>query len=154
MKQLVTGGSISPDALAVELNAEAVSSLLKIPAARIDASRLAIVMPWSIRRRGVETSFVIGGAKQEVDQNLIARISLALRWFAEIKTGATINGIAKRENLTPDRVAQIMRLAWLAPDIISDITSGCQPFGLTANAIFKSGHIALWTRQRAWASAL
>lgn len=154
LAQLVTGSSISPDALAVELNVNTVSSLLKIPAARIDTSRLSIVMPWSIRRRGVETSFVIEGAKQEIDQNLIARISQALRWFAEIKAGATINGIAKRESLTPDCVAQIMRLAWLAPDVISDIASSSQPAGLTANAIFKSGHIALWTRQRAWASAL
>ncbi len=154
LAQLVAGGSISPDALAVELNVEAVSSLLKIPAARIDTSRLAIVMPWSIRRRGVETSFVIGGAKRENDRNLIARISLAHRWFGEIKTGASISGIASREGVTRQRVGQVLKLAFLSPVLIDDAINGRQPSDLTVDGIIKAPHLELWANQQVWASRL
>ena len=154
LAQLVAGGSISPDALAVELNVEAVSSLLKIPAARIDTSRLAIVMPWSIRRRGVETSFVIGGAKRENDRNLIARISLGNRWFGEIKTGASISGIASREGVTRQRVGQVLKLAFLSPVLIDDAINGRQPSDLTVDRIIKAPHLELWANQQVWASRL
>ncbi|MFV0474002.1 MAG: recombinase family protein, partial [Pikeienuella sp.] len=156
LARIVAGGSISADALAIELNPGAIGDALRLPADRINPARLAIVAPWRIRRRGVETRFVIGGGREEtmIDRNLAAKIALALRWLEEVKAGASIKAIAARENLTPDRIVLMLRLAWLDPGIVEAVASGRQPEQLTADAIFKSPHVALWREQRLWADGL
>ena len=154
LTKIVAGGSISSDALAIELHPQAIAQLLQQPSDRINPSSLSIVAPWRIRRRGVETRFVIGGESREVDLNLSSKIELALRWFEEVKAGMSIKAIATREGVTQDRIAQMLRLAWLDPTIVEAAASGRQPERLTADAIFKSPHIALWREQRAWADSL
>lgn len=154
LAKMVAGASISPDALAVELEPLAVAHHLHLQPARVDLSRLSIVAPWRLRRRGVETRFVIEDGRQEIDAKLASKIGLALRWFEEVKSGASIKAIAVRNGVTPDRVAQILRLAWLAPDSIDAVASGHQPERLTADAVFKSPHIPLWADQRSWAAGL
>ena len=154
LAKIVAGASISSDALAMELQPQAIAQLLQQPTDRINPSSLSIVAPWRIRRRGVETRFVIGDEGPEVDQNLASKIELALRWFEEVKVGASIKAIAAREGLTQDRIAQMLRLAWLDPAIVEATVSGRQPERLTADAIFKAPHIAFWGEQRAWADGL
>lgn len=154
LAKIVAGGSISPDALAIELEPQAIAALLQMRSDRINLSYLSIVAPWRIRRRGVETRFVIEGDTREVDRNLASKIELALRWFEEVKVGASIKAIAAREGLTQDRIAQMLRLAWLDPTIVEAAVSGRQPERFTADAIFKSPHISLWREQRVWADDL
>ena len=115
---------------------------------------LSVVAPGRIRRRGGETRFVIGNTDREVDRNLASKIELALRWLEKVKAGMSIKAIAAREGLTQDRVAQMLRLAWLDPTIVEATASGRQPERLTADAIFKSPHISLWREQRVWADDL
>lgn len=154
LAQLIAGGSISQDAIAIELAPDVLANLLEIDVARIDPSRLSIIAPIQMRRRGVETRIVIGDATLEADRNLISKIGEGLRWFEEINAGVSIKDIATRNEITSDRVAQVLRLAWLAPAIVDAIASGAQPERLTANAIFKSPHISLWSEQHAWAERL
>lgn len=111
-------------------------------------------LPCHLRHRGVEMRILLGDAKPEADQNLVQKIALGVDWFARIKAGAPIKTIAKTSGTSPDRVAQIMRLTWLSPDLVEKIIAGNQPDRLTANAILKSPHIELWSEQRTWAANL
>lgn len=154
LAKIVSGGSISTDALAIELRPETISQVFQFPIDRINLQSLAIAAPKRIRRRWVETRFVIENDCREIDQNLASKTGLAMRWFDEVKAGASINAIAEREGLTRDRVSQILRLAWLNPGIVDEAVSVRQPERLTADAIFKSPHIALWCEQRGWVDDL
>ena len=154
LAKIVSGGSISLDALAIELRPEAISQVSQLPIDRINLQSLAIAAPWRIRWRGVETRFVIGNDCREIDQNLASKIGLAMRWFEEVKAGVSVKAITDREGLTRDRVSQILRLAWLDPGIVDEVVSGRQPERLTADAIFKSQHIVLWREQRDWVDDL
>ena len=58
------------------------------------------------------------------------------------------------EHVTQRRVAHLVDLAFLAPDIVRSIVEGRQPPMLTADRLIKSRHRMLWSEQRAWISAI
>jgi len=79
-------------------------------------------------------------------------VSRAHRWFAEISSGKTpsLARIAARESIAVRYVSRLIRLAFLAPDIIESIVDGRQPSDLTAQGLTR--HIAIpieWRSQRA-----
>ena len=77
-----------------------------------------------------------------------------MRWFDEVKAGASIKAIALREGVTRQRVGQVLRLTLLDPGIVENAIDGRQPERLTVDRIVKSPHRELWSDQRAWAESL
>ena len=69
--------------------------------------------------------------------------------FEEIKAGASMLTISQREGICQRRVARLVDLAFLAPDIVSTIAEGRQPPTLTADYLVKAKHRILWRDQRA-----
>jgi len=61
---------------------------------------------------------VLGDSSSGVDHTLLKTVALGWVWFEEIKAGATMRAIANREGITQRRVAHLVDLAFLAPDII------------------------------------
>ena len=58
--------------------------------------------------------------------------------------------LAKSEKLHRSYYSQILRLAYLAPDITAAILEGRQPPGLTATMLIEHSHLPLsWLEQRA-----
>jgi site-specific DNA recombinase len=55
---------------------------------------------------------------------------------------------ARRRNGTDSYYSQILRLAYLAPDVTNAILEGRQPSGLTATMIEHSGLPLSWQRER------
>jgi site-specific DNA recombinase len=57
---------------------------------------------------------------------------------------------AKSEKLHRSYYSQVLRLAYLAPDITTAILEGQQPLGLTAKMLIEHPHLPLsWQAQRA-----
>ena len=65
-----------------------------------------------------------------------------------------MQAIANRAGVTQRRVAHLVNLAFLAPDIARSIVEGRQPPTLTADSLIKSRHRRLWSDQRAWISGI
>ena len=65
-----------------------------------------------------------------------------------------MQAIARRENLSQRRIARLVDLALLAPDIIDAMVTGRQPVSLTSDGLIKSRHRPLWAEQRAMIAAL
>jgi hypothetical protein len=62
---------------------------------------------------------------------------------------ASIDALAKREGVSPSLVTRIVRLAFLAPDIVDAILKGQQPPGLTARELMNGPAPPLaWREQR------
>ena len=75
-------------------------------------------------------------------------IALGHQWLEEVKRGATMSNIAARQGVSQQRVAGLIDLAFLAPDIIEAITLGKQRPELTTDVLVKSPHRLLWSEQR------
>ncbi|MCG8506536.1 MAG: hypothetical protein MI755_18170 [Sphingomonadales bacterium] len=84
---------------------------------------------------------------------LIKSIVRAHNWFEQSRSG-DVSGtaeIAAAEGLTQSYVTRLVRLTFLAPDIIEAILAGGQPVDLSADKLVKSsaGLPTDWEEQRA-----
>jgi hypothetical protein len=132
----------------VELSAEGFRLALKLPtqfAPTAEAASHACVavarfIPMQIKRRGVELRLVVNGDRgkaQKADPALLKAIARAHRWFDDLVTGrvASMAEIGKREGLPKNYVSWLIRLAFLAPEIVEAIIQGNHPPDLTAQTL-------------------
>ena len=154
LRAIVDSGRIEPGRLSITLCAQAIAERLGVPLAHISHDALSLVGEFTLRRRGIEAKLVLGNTPSALDRTLLKTVALGWVWFEEIKAGATMQAIANREGVTQRRIAHLVDLAFLAPDIVRSIVEGRQPPSLTADRLIKSRHRMLWSDQRAWLSAL
>lgn len=94
------------------------------------------------RRCGVELKFITDAHHSNPDQKLRDNIALANRCYQRLKDGWSYDVIAKEANTSRRRVQQVIELAFLAPDIVRDVTHGTQPLGLTSDWYLQRQRIA------------
>lgn len=145
---LITSATVSPGKLVVELNGEAISDQFDVHEDRIEANRLRIEAAFQLRRKGVETKFILGCEPPEVDEVLVRNIVKARIWFEAIKRGETFAEIATREGTSKRRVQDVVDLAFLAPDILEQVIAGCLPMHATSDVLIKQGIPGRWSEQR------
>jgi len=63
--------------------------------------------------------------------------------------GVTLTGIATRNRVDRSIIGRTVNLAFLSPDIIESIISGCQPANLNTERLIKRSDLPLdWQEQR------
>jgi DNA invertase Pin-like site-specific DNA recombinase len=154
LSAIVDTGRIEPGRLSVTLDPYAIAEQLGVLSAHINQAALTLIGDFTLRRRGVEARLVFGDTSPGVDGTLLKTVAQGWAWFEEIKAGMTMQAIADREGVTQRRVAHLVDLAFLAPDIIQAIVDGRQSATLTADSLVKSRHRIIWADQRAWISAI
>jgi hypothetical protein len=116
--------------------------------------RLERLVPVRVKKRGVELKLVIDnqqGPGRSVDLALLKSIARAYRWFDELVSGKakSLNAIAAREGVTRHFVGAIVRLAFLAPEIVELIAQGKQPPELSAELLTKRTNLPIdWDDQK------
>jgi len=114
---------------------------------------LTRVFPMQIRRRGFEMRLVLQGSSvpaQEADPALMKAIARGCQWSDDLLAGRveSVAAIAKREGVLAHYVRRLLRLAFLAPNIVEDIAAGQQPTELTARALTERIELPLlWNEQ-------
>jgi site-specific DNA recombinase len=146
----------------VELKSDGIRVSIKLPLAGAEESRvqfpdqvaIARSFPMQLKRRGVELRLIVGDHNRSaaiVDLSLLKAVARAHRWFDEISTGKarSLAAIAAREGLAVRYVGRLIRLAFLAPEIVESIVEGRQPTTLTTEALTRHIEIPLsWCSQR------
>ena len=154
LKAIVASGRIEPGLLSVTLCPEAMAERLGVPLAQISRNALSLVGEFKLRGRGIEAKLVFANTPSALDRTLVKTLARGWVWFEEIKAGATMQAIAHREDITQRRVANLVDLAFLAPDIVRSIVEGRQPPTLTTDRLIRSKHRMLWSDQRAWLTGI
>lgn len=102
-------------------------------------------------RRGNETRLILESGKSiKQDERLIALLTEARSLGREVADNPdrTIADLAKQASRCRKRMAQLIRLNWLAPDIVQAIVDGTQPARLTATTLLDVVLPIAWTEQR------
>ena len=116
---------------------------------------VTVTVPFAIRKRGgrklVITPDGMAAAptpRSRVDSALLKALARGFRWRKLLETGqfATIEEIAKAENINPSYISRVLRLTLLAPEIVEAILTGTQPAGLTRAKVMKPFPVE-WRRQ-------
>jgi site-specific DNA recombinase len=116
-----------------------------------DAS-LQIELPARLVRRGYELRLVMPAdqsasarSPDPVLLRLVAHAAAAEKMVLSGKPSPTVEQYGKRH------LWQLLRICWLAPDIISAIVEGTQPPSLTGRKLLRATNIPLdWSEQRAF----
>ena len=109
--------------------------------------------PMTIRWRGVEMRLVIEGNRAHApraDSALLKVVARARQWSEDLLMGRaqSVTEVAQREGVADRYVRRLMRLAFLAPEIVEAIVAGNQPTKLTAEALAERIDLPLlWTAQ-------
>ncbi len=111
-------------------------------------------LPAQLKRTGKEMKFVVGGDGDErtADPSMVRLIVRALRLARRLaeNPGSTLEDVASRDELGGPYAARLIRLNYLAPDIVAAILDGKQPVELTANKLMADTRLPLdWRAQRA-----
>jgi site-specific DNA recombinase len=159
MRKLIARVELSPDALTVGINRSGLTETLGLAEKLVvndnSGPPISVTLGIALRRRGVETKLVIAGGAPvpgAVDPNLSTVVAQAHFWMQELASGAmcSVNAIATREARDGSDITRILRLAYLAPDIVQAILDGQQPVELTAKKLLRLSTLpADWDAQRA-----
>ena len=90
-------------------------------------------------------------ATAKPDARLIKLLLRARRFNATLvdSDGVPFSELAQREGVSPSYFTRLVRLSYLAPDIIQAILDGCQPRDLTADKLLARSRLPLtWHEQR------
>lgn len=144
--EMIESAMIKPGALMIHLDPKRVQAYIgpKLP---INSAALQLTVPFTERRRGVEMKLTIEG-DTTVDERLMRNIAKANHWYKRIKEGATFDQISDETGTSKRRIQQMIHLAFLAPDIVRQVTQGKQPVGLTSDWLLRHSMPADWDAQR------
>jgi site-specific DNA recombinase len=121
-----------------------------------DEPTLPLSHPVHLRRAGKEVRMVIDqtdpfAPPAKPDRALIRLIVRAHRFHDMLikQKGGKFGDLAKREKLNRSYFSELLRLAYLAPDITTTILDGHQPAGLTATTLIERTDLPMsWREQR------
>jgi site-specific DNA recombinase len=91
-----------------------------------------------------------GGSAPRADQALLKAVARPRRWFDDLVSGRaqSIAEIARGEGITGRHLPRLIRLPFLAPEIVEAIAQGRQPADLTTPALTQRVDLPLdWTAQ-------
>jgi hypothetical protein len=122
-----------------------------------DGSAIIIYVPLSFRRRGGRKLIVSPAGREQwapprpkVDKPLVKALVRAFRWKEMLEQGeyATVNELAKAENMNSSYVGHVLRLTLLAPEIVEAILDGRQPPTMQLQPLIRKGFPVEWEMQR------
>jgi len=145
---------LAPGNLTIRMDAKVIAERLQVDPSQLSDSSLVTGHPFQLRKRGVETRIILADESTCRDVALLLNIARALHWFERIKTGETFAEIAKTEGTSKRRVQQMIGLAFLAPDIITDVINSKQPIGFTSDWCLRHDLPSDWAEQRALLATL
>ena len=118
-----------------------------VPESSILEETLSLHLPFTHRRRGVETRLIIGVAQPARDDILIANVAKAALWREALCRGDELATIAARNGITVNYLGAMLPFAFLSPKLVRAILEGRQPPSLTTNWIRRHGLPASWADQ-------
>jgi hypothetical protein len=139
---------IRPTRLAALLN-------LAAEASAVDDDSQILYVPVELRRSGREIKMRIDAtdpfATAKPDARLIKLLIRARRFNAALvrSEGVPFAALAEREGVSPSYFTRLVRLGYIAPDIIQAILDGRQPRNLTPDKLLAHSRLPLaWHDQR------
>jgi site-specific DNA recombinase len=114
---------------------------------------VTLTIPARLKRTGLEMRLVIQGETNDEDPDpSLTRIMVrahAIRDRLFQDGNLTVEEVARQEDLVPSYVTRLLRLTFLAPDIVTSILAGRQPPELTARKLMADTRLPLdWNEQR------
>lgn len=146
--------NVHPDRLVLDLCVNGIAEQLGLSVNQRHKGHIFHEVSVRLRRTGRALRLVQADGRHatntEPDLTLARLIFRARGWWAELATGEiTIAALARRENIQAAYITRVVRLAFLAPDVVEAIASGKTRANIDAKALLATGAItASWEPQK------
>lgn len=152
VRKLVAQVQATPRKVQVELSIGALASELGLEAPGEDATA-QLTAPVRLTRTGMAVRLVhtngTAATAGTPSSALVKHILQAREWWSRLATGETdITTIAKTEGLSKSWVSRVVRLNFLAPELVDEILAGTQPARLTTRSLVSAEIPTEWNCQR------
>jgi site-specific DNA recombinase len=153
MSKLVTSATVTSDELRIQIDRPALFRLLELGPPPNDAP-LELITGASKVREGTTTRLVLtdpGAAVTPRDSKLVALLAeaQATRDMVLAAPNRSIREIAAEQGRCRHRIAKLIRLSWMSPELTTAIVEGRQPRGLTARRLLDGELPMIWDKQEA-----
>ena len=123
-----------------------------LPQAMESENSVVLSVPARLKRAGMGMKMVVEGKREaKPDPGLIKLIIKAHEYQEKLVKGrvSSLSEIAEREGVSGSYITRVIRLSFLAPDIIKAIILGNHPPTLTAASLNRASRLPLdWEEQR------
>jgi len=145
LKGLVSRIIVRPDRLDFVLEPAGIAKLLKFTPTAELPERVIHSVPVRLTRTGHAVRLIQSdgaAARKEADPTLVRLLLKARRWWSELAVGNTdINTLSQLEGVTASYMTRIVRIAFLAPDIVEAILAGEARADVDGMALMATGAI-------------
>jgi len=137
----------------VAVDPRALREALALPEIALADEAYEIVIPARVTMRGPRLKLVVGSGVdtgRAPDQVVVRVIARAHDWWSRLQSGevGSLRELAESAGVTRPYVSQVLRLAFLAPEIVEAILRGEQPVELTAKGLLGRDIPLDWSEQR------
>lgn len=145
---------VNHDGIEIRLNPLTLGYLFKLPQPN-DIEPVVLTLLVTLKRAGMAMKMILPSGKAAVqnrpDSVLIGAITRGRGWWQRLQNeqGLTVEALARDQKLSPTYVTRQIRLAFLDPQIVTDIVRGDIPAGLTVDRPEKiAANYPSWADQR------
>jgi hypothetical protein len=142
VRQIVERTRVNADGITVHLNRDDLAAALigDGGSARADADPILLLIEAKLKRAGKGKRLIIeGGDGVEINPDLVALIGEAFSLRNQLLSGPddSIEAMIERLGVARGRLSSLVRLSYLAPDILHAILEGRQPIELTPSRLLR-----------------
>jgi DNA invertase Pin-like site-specific DNA recombinase len=154
LRQLIERVQVLPERIRVEFSTTALAQMLGLDRPVGSPGAIAISLDARIRRSGLAVKLVQGNGQlatpAEPQQHLVTLLARARSWWNEmVGEGLTASQLAARHKVTSSYVSRMLRLNFLAPQIVEKIIAGEQPPALDGVRLMGLNDLPLsWAAQK------
>ncbi len=165
LQQLVVGTTLRREVIEIAVRPSAIPTIIADDPNRPgsgnepavdDEPTITLSVPARLQRTGMEMRLLIegagGGPRSDPDRSLLRLLARAQQFNAMMHEaqGRTMKDLASDAGVTPSYFTRVLRLSFLAPDIVRTIRHGRQPPQLTAKQLVGRSDLSPnWSEQAA-----
>lgn len=153
--RIVRRVAVREDAVELSFEPTALGKELGLPADAMAVEEMRIIIPARIRRSGLAVRFILDNGQRAapgpVGDKFLGAIAQGRSWLQRLAadTNLTVTDLARAEGLSPPYLDRILRLTFLAPDIVEALLDGIAPADLNLESTKDLKRIApSWSDQR------
>ncbi|MCB2075503.1 MAG: recombinase family protein [Novosphingobium sp.] len=152
LRSLVSRVTVLPLGISIDLSAEELRDRLEIETSGEGPATINLRSDVRLTRSGRAVRLVYDNGRAatcgEPDQGLIQLLMHARHWWEQLATGEIdIAAIARNENINDSWVSRVVRLNFLAPQLVEAILSGTQPASINAASLRSADLPIDWNEQ-------
>jgi len=154
LRKLISAVHIHPEEVRVTLSTAVTSSAVEVPLIASAPDTFEIRINVRLKRTGMAMRLVqdngTAAGMPEPQRHLAKLLQLARSWWTEmLEHSLTAAALASRRGLNKSYVSRVIRLNFLAPDIVEAILRGEQPASLDAKTLVGLHDLSLcWAEQK------